>query len=542
MIENLATIWKDGFGGLLSLLSLGEVLDCLDIHQGEYLLDEVTTATFVNRIASAGPELAASPRALAALARLLGKYLQLAPFSQAAIQGALRFRDDERLRSRLGVLNRDGIASENLERLRELAIRERLDQARKGFLALLDRAPRSLAAAAGLLDVDYRQGLTPEPWLDRFTCPQKAQRDWDMLLFKHHAAMNRVKEALALAERLPVETLDETARNLAAECLLQAGDAARALDLYRSSLALDPAQPPVRRRMGEIESPTRIIPGIADARRIVINIYTFDKARYLEGVLKSLRKTGMGGASLRILVNGCTDDSLAVAESAKALFPENNVAVIDLPVNIGAPAARNWLIRQALDQGFDYAAFLDDDVEVAPGWLDVFTSILESDPKNAVVAAKTLFPGAPPRFQYLYRNPLVIKEDIVRLTLHAPQAFDNGLYDVVRPVASVMGCQHMFRTEALRKIPLFDIRYAPSQVDDIDHDLLLRYQGYRVVYCGLTACVHHQRTGTAASRKSAGNTMGNDIKFSFKHRDHLDALRSIQAEVKKDAGQEVSHA
>ncbi len=541
MIENLATIWKDGFGGLLSLLTLDEVLDCLDIHRDEFLLDEITTATFVNRIAAAGPELSASPRALTALARLLGKYLQLAPFSEAAIQGALRFGDDERLRARLAVLGRDGVAPLTLESLHEMAVHERLDQARKGYLALLDRSPRSLAVAAGLLDVDFRQGQSPSAWLDRFSCPPQARPDWDIQLFKHYAAMNFTEEALALAGQFPLEAMDETARNLAAECFVKAGNAARAMECYRSSLALDPSQAPVRRRLRELESPTAITPGLADARRIVINIYTFDKARYLEGVLKSLRETGMGGAALRILVNGCSDDSLAVAENARALFPENDVDVIDLPVNVGAPAARNWLIRRALDEGFDYAVFLDDDVEVAPGWLDVFTNVIESHPKNAVVAAKILFPETPARFQYLYRNPLVVRDDIVRLTLHAPQTFDNGLYDVVRPVASVMGCQHMFRTEALREVPLFDIRYAPSQVDDIDHDLLLRYQGWRVVYCGLTACVHHQRTGTAVSRKSAGNTMGNDIKFSFKHRNNLDALRDIMAEAGKDAGQELSN-
>ncbi len=44
------------------------------------------------------------------------------------------------------------------------------------------------------------------------------------------------------------------------------------------------------------------------------------------------------------LLNGCTDHSAAVVAKARERFPNNPVECIELPVNVGAPAARNWLL------------------------------------------------------------------------------------------------------------------------------------------------------------------------------------------------------
>jgi len=42
--------------------------------------------------------------------------------------------------------------------------------------------------------------------------------------------------------------------------------------------------------------------------------------------------------------------------------------IIELPVNIGAPAARNWLIARDETWQSDYIAFLDDDITMPENW------------------------------------------------------------------------------------------------------------------------------------------------------------------------------
>ena len=97
-----------------------------------------------------------------------------------------------------------------------------------------------------------------------------------------------------------------------------------------------------------------------------------------------------------------------------------------------------------------------------------------------------------------------------------------------------MGCQHLLRTSALSDIPAgFDIRFSPSQVDDLDHDVALCLKGYKVMYCGTVTCEHLQGSGVSLitaqewDANRTGNAMGNDIKFYFKHFDHMDELEKF---------------
>ena len=82
--------------------------------------------------------------------------------------------------------------------------------------------------------------------------------------------------------------------------------------------------------------------------------------------------------------------------------------------------------------------------------------------------------------------------------------------------------------------PRFDLRYSPSQVDDIAHDLELRLAGGEVRYCGLVRCVHHQNTGGGFKRRMTpaqlGQVLGNDMKFFYSFSERLDGLRAMLAE------------
>lgn len=409
-----------------------------------------------------------------------------------------------------------------LEELRGANFGYQADEVREIASRLLKQNPVYALAAELLLNLDFFQGRLPDEWLGGFRCPKAMQPLWNLRLFQHFAALGATEHALRLWEEGYANREDPVLLNLAAELFRRAGDTGRCLGLYERSLALDPLQYPVELRLNELREPFLPSHRLVGEKKVCIYLYCYNKARSLAETLESLAACDIGAARIKILLNGCTDDSAASAARATELFPENEVEVITLPVNIGAPAARNWLISQPATWESDYVAFLDDDVELQPDWLAHFLTVAEADPGVANVGCKVVFPGEHRMIQYLYRYVSVANSQMVRVSVPTPEVvFDIGLYDVVRPTRVVMGCQHMMRVSALKEAPWFDIRYSPSQVDDTDHDLQFCLKGYSVAYCGTVTCVHKHSSGVSMRSgfdyERHGNVNGNDVKFFYKY-------------------------
>jgi GT2 family glycosyltransferase len=523
-------------GGLpaeLMNLSLDEACRHLDNYIGNFLLDGAVTSVYLNRLA-ADDKLAENPAALSCLSYLLRKYIQIEPFEKNGLGMAQHFVKDARIAPLLDFLHKiSSVPNTDLERGDNHWQNSRLDEARRSFLRVLTRHPAHLLAADRLLRIDMAEGKAPGEWSRTFNCHGPAKEFWTRKLFQAHARVNRVEDALALWQDMNEKDQDELTLNLAAEVFVKAGDRAKAARLYAASLRLDPMQDPVRRRLEQLSSPFVANPQLVVERSVNIYLYTWNKADMFGRTLQSLAASDIGGASIKILLNGCTDHSRDVAHRTHEMFPNNPVEIIELPVNVGAPAARNWLIAQPDTRQADYTAFLDDDVDVPRDWLAHYLTVAESTPKFGAVGCKVLFPEEPRRFQYLFRNISVAKEGFVRISLVTPNnQVDNGVYDFVRPTDNVMGCLHMFSREALQAHPRFDIRFSPSQLDDISHDIDLRLDGFAVVYTGLVECIHHQSSGVGIhSRKDLakiGNVIGNDVKLAFKYLDRLDQIGALR--------------
>jgi len=522
-----------GLPGELNHLTLDETCRHLDNYIGNYLLDPPVTSVYLNRLA-VDPGLSASPAALSCLAYLLRKYVQLEPFEKNGLAMSQHFVKDPRIAPLLTFLEKlESAKNPSLERGDASWMSGRADEARRSFRQVLARHPAHILAADRMLRVDTFEGQTPGEWLKTFRCPAPAQEFWNRKLFQAYAKLNLVEESLELWRSLNEKDLDENTLNLAAEVFAKAGNPAKAARLYAASLRLDPLQDPVRRRLAQLSSPFVPETRLLAERRVNIYLYTWNKADLFGLTLESLAGSDIGGAAIKILLNGCTDHSREVAQRAHDLFPESPVEIIELPVNIGAPAARNWLIAQPATREADYTAFLDDDVTIPRDWLAHYLTVGETTPRFGVVGCKVLHPDAPSRYQYLFRNVALAKPGFVRISLDTPNnQVDNNVYDFVRPTENVMGCLHLFSRQALLDHPRFDIRFSPSQMDDIAHDLDLRLDGYAVVYTGLVPCIHHQSSGVGIRSKhdmaKLGNCMGNDVKMCFKYLDRLGELEKLR--------------
>ncbi|MDP3428070.1 MAG: glycosyltransferase [Humidesulfovibrio sp.] len=526
-------VLRQGLAGELACLTAAEAVEHFRNHQASFHLDRAVTVCYLNHLMA---EYGRTGQAdLLRLAQFLAdKCLQFSPFDLASLctnpeQGSVE------LRRKVAALKENDFAPEALARLDASNIMQAAPRMRETLLGLLDAHPTYAQAAARLLAVDFFEGRTPCGWLPRFTCPEPLQGGFNSMLFNHYAALGVLKEADAVWAALLPGDINEVNLNHAAEIARLGGDIPRAVELYRRSLALDAAQAPVRFRLGELLRPSVRRPELVGQKKVAIYLYSYNKAEMLRATLKSLAASNIGRAAITVLLNGCTDDSLAVVQAARALFPENALTIIPLPVNIGAPAARNWLVNLSSTWEHDYVAFLDDDVDVPVDWLEWYLSVAEADPKVAVVGCKVVFPGQPAKLQYLYRYVSIASDGLLRLSLSAiANQYDNGFYDFMRETRSVMGCLHLLRTQALRQAPDFDIRFSPSQMDDIDHDLCLCLAGYKVMYCGLVTCVHHQLSGLgqrtqARNPAMIGNCLGNDVKMYYKHVGRLSEQRRLDS-------------
>ena len=177
-----------------------------------------------------------------------------------------------------------------------------------------------------------------------------------------------------------------------------------------------------------------------------------------------------------MLNNGSQDRTESYLYSIKGkLF--NEFKIISLPVNIGAPPARNWLVCDPENAYADFVAFLDDDIILPPNWLRSMVETFERYPDAGVVGAKVLFSDEPKTIQHT--GGIITKEDD---WIHSIQAHsferDLGQHDYIARRHYVMGCAQLYRKEVFDVAGMYDIRFAPTQFDEVEQQIRMRLFGY----------------------------------------------------------------
>ena len=260
--------------------------------------------------------------------------------------------------------------------------------------------------------------------------------------------------------------------------------------------------------------------------------YSFNKAGNLDGCLESLAASS-GWDKIFALNNGSTDQTAVVLQAWENKIGKDRFQIIPLPVNVGAAAARNWLITEASRYSFDFAAFLDDDVLLPPDWLDCFATARSLFPGAGVWGCRVVDSAAPYLAQSADMHILpgeqtappegASRPDDTSMACYEPftvsdlhnQVADFGQFNYIRPCDSVTGCCHVFPLQKLVECGLFDLQLSPSQYDDLAHDIRLLSQGGHACYQGSLAIRHAKRSGRIVrmDRTAYGNWFGNKFKM-----------------------------
>lgn len=261
----------------------------------------------------------------------------------------------------------------------------------------------------------------------------------------------------------------------------------------------------------------------ADQRPPAVLLYSWNKCEALRTTLESLRASDIGAAPVFALDNGSTDGTADMLKSMRDSWG-TEFKLISLPANVGAPAARNWLLSLPEVRAAEYAAFLDDDVILPQGWLQSLVRVAAAKPKAGSVGCCVTDHIPPFGIQaadFHLLSPaegLRSFEDMEEHLFPFCQALgqtDTFPLRYTRLCASVTGCCHLLSMRSVADIGAFDVRFNPSQFDDLERDLRLGRHNWEVYFHGPLTVRHMQHSSLrqAMTVQQQAHIMGNRLKL-----------------------------
>lgn len=332
------------------------------------------------------------------------------------------------------------------------------------------------------------------------------------------------------------------------EALLASGRRDQGTALLQASLIASPWRTQAALRLHDIV--TDLDRGTADlGGTTLICLYSWNKANDLDATLSALHASDLGTARLVVLNNGSTDRTPEMLDAWADRFGPDKFLRIDLPVNVGAAAARNWLMHTDEACEADWLIYLDDDAIVPADWLGKFGASVRAMPDAGVWGCKVVDDAQPALLQGVdfHYQPFEdvppgpdlssIQPNPVRFANLHVQGLDFGQFDYLRPCASVTGCCHLFRADRLRKVGDFSLMLMPSQYDDMERDLRMNRAKMLAGYQGHLAVRHKKRTGqtTLAGGVEGANALGNRYKMQVMHpREELEQSAAMELQALED--------
>ncbi len=232
-------------------------------------------------------------------------------------------------------------------------------------------------------------------------------------------------------------------------------------------------------------------------------LVTWNNLAMVRRTLESLARTDYPAGKVRVWVtdNGSTDGTVPYLESLARTYPFD-LNVIELQLNTGVAAGLNHAIvagKAAL------VARLDDDIILPPLWLKTLLADLRRRPFAGCAGPKTIHDDQRAAIQWGC-------EFFFPIHYTCGEEPDQGQSDHLSRVYHVPGCCNLYRREVFARCGLIDIRYSPTQADDLDHHLALFHAGYEVIYDGRITVVHKRITGLDQSSAGRTNSSANSAK------------------------------
>jgi GT2 family glycosyltransferase len=212
--------------------------------------------------------------------------------------------------------------------------------------------------------------------------------------------------------------------------------------------------------------------------RISIVIPNHGGAAYLERCLKSLAAQACPEMEIVVVDNASRDRS---AECTRAVAPE--AILLQQDRNLGFAGGANAGIRAA--QG-EWVAVLNNDTEVASGWLSACMRAIQDHPEASFFACRIL--------DFNHRGWIYSAGDcFLRAGLgyrRGQEQEDREGFRKEMPIFSACGCAALYRRSVLKELGGFDERFF-AYLEDVDLGLRLQAAGHCGYYVPSAEVYHH---------------------------------------------------
>jgi len=226
------------------------------------------------------------------------------------------------------------------------------------------------------------------------------------------------------------------------------------------------------------------------AKKVAIIVLVYNGRQYLPDCLFSLRKISYPKDLYKVVAvdNNSSDSS---AKYIRNNFPE--VTVIENEKNLGFAAGNNVGVKYALESGFDYVHFLNQDTVVDADFLQEAVVAAEKEEKIACVQSKLLY--------FSDKSKLNSRGNVIHYLgfgwTDGNLETDNGLTDT--EIAYASGCSCLWKISALREIGLFDEKFFMYH-EDLDLSWRARLLGYKILLASKSAVYHKYEFSRSISK------------------------------------------
>ncbi len=226
-------------------------------------------------------------------------------------------------------------------------------------------------------------------------------------------------------------------------------------------------------KIRELYSYANICKRITDGLKCEINenafvdilIVTMNNGRRLECTLRKIIESSYKNINIHVFNNASTDSTANILAEFSQKY--NNVYIFNAPVNIGIPAALNWLF---VNSSAPLVLRLDDDVSVEYSTIEDLIETLKFSPYAGISSPKIICinsQGKNIQYAGVYR----INEEL------PGEKFNDACFTRIAG-----GPILMYKREVINRIGLWDIQYSPAQIEDIEHAFRVFVSGYDIIY------------------------------------------------------------
>lgn len=209
------------------------------------------------------------------------------------------------------------------------------------------------------------------------------------------------------------------------------------------------------------------------------------------------------GEKQLFLVDNSPTDSL---KEIVKIYPNNDIYYIFNNENMGYGKAHNIAIKKSIEQGLSYHIILNPDIIIENGSLEKLTEYMEQHPEVGNIMPKIIYPNGelqylckllPSPIDLIFRRFIPIKrwKDAIneRYELH------SFGYDKIKNIPNLSGCFMFLRTEALKKVGLFDENIF-MYLEDIDLNRRI-HSKYKTIYYPDAIVIHEHQKESYKNRR-----------------------------------------